>query len=156
MIRVVASAGLMMWATCFPALAQESHLTIVSKAAKFEDVRQDVGDAIVNAGLVVDFNGHIGRMLERTAGAVGATKPLYTNAEYFTFCAAALSRAAMEADPANLGYCPYVVFVYERADQPGRVHVGYRRPVGGGSDASKAALAAIDALLAKIVKESLK
>ncbi len=156
MIRVVATAGLMLWAVCSQAVAQDNHLAIVSKPAKFEDVRQDIGDAIVNAGLVVDFNGHIGKMLERTAGAVGAAKPLYTNAEYFTFCAAALSRAAMEADPANIGYCPYVVFVYERVDQPGRVHAGYRRPAGGGSAASKAALAAIDALLEKIVKESMK
>jgi uncharacterized protein (DUF302 family) len=156
MIRVVASAGLMLMVAMSAPRAQEPHLTIVSKTAKFEDVRQDLNDAIVNAGLVVDFNGHIGKMLDRTAGAVGAAKPLYTNAEYFTFCAAALSRAAMEADPANIGYCPYVVFVYERVDQPGRVHVGYRRPVTSGTEASKSALAAIDALLGRIVKESVK
>jgi uncharacterized protein (DUF302 family) len=156
MIRILAAARLVMMFVCVPAQAQQADLAIVSKAAKYEDVRQDLADAIVNAGLVVDFNGHVGKMLERTAGAVGAAKPLYANAEYFTFCAAALSRAAMEVDPANVGYCPYVVFVYERAAEPGTVYAGYRRPMGGSTDAARAALGAIDRLLEKILNESMK
>ena len=67
-------------------------------------------------------------MLERTGADVGSTKKIYANAEFFMFCSAKLSRAMIEADPANVGYCPYVVFLYEAAEKPGEIVVGYRRP----------------------------
>ena len=95
-------------------------------------------------------------MLERTGADVGSSKPVYRQAEYFTFCSAKLSRSMMEADPANIGFCPYVVFIYETAAAPGTISVGYRRPPAQGSDASRAALADIDALLDGIVKEAVK
>ena len=76
--------------------------------------------------------------------------------EFLTFCSAKLSRAMMEADLANVGFCPYVVFVYEAAGKPGETVVGYRRPAITGNDASKAALAEIDKLLDGIVKDAVK
>ncbi|HZT48206.1 MAG TPA: DUF302 domain-containing protein, partial [Hyphomicrobiaceae bacterium] len=78
-------------------------------------------------------------------------------AEFVTFCSAKLSRAMMEADPANIAYCPYVIFIYEAADRPGETVVGYRRPRPAGSDeASRKALADIDALLDGIVSDAVK
>jgi hypothetical protein len=62
----------------------------------------------------------------------------------------------MEADAANLGYCPYVIFIYETAAGPGTVHVGYRPPTPQGSDISKAALAEVERLLDAIAKEAVK
>jgi hypothetical protein len=51
------------------------------------------------------------------------------------FCSAVASRQAMEADIGNIAFCPYVLFVYEAADDPGTVVVGFRRlPEGGGRD----------------------
>ena len=94
-------------------------------------------------------------MLERTGADVGSNKQIYVNAEFVLFCSAKLSRAMVEADPGNLGYCPYVVFLYEAAATPGEIVVGYRRPAAG-NEASKQALAAIDALLDGIVKEAVK
>lgn len=98
------------------------------RGAKFEDVRDDLRLAIEGAGLVVDYHSHINRMLERTGKDVGSTRKLYVDAEAFVFCSAALSRRTMEADPANIAFCPYSIVVYERADQPGTVHVAYRAP----------------------------
>jgi hypothetical protein len=128
-----------------------------SKAAPCEDVKFELSDAIIRRGLVVDHTGQIGTMLERTGPDVGSTKPLYARAEFFTFCSAKFSRAMMEADLGNIAFCPYVVFIYEAANKPGETVVGYRKPMlASGGEASKKALADIDALLDGIVKDAVK
>jgi uncharacterized protein (DUF302 family) len=127
-----------------------------AKKASYEDVKFELTNAIVDRGLSIDFTGQIGRMLERTGADVGSTKPLYKQAEFFAFCSAKLSRAMMEADLANVGFCPYVVFIYEAAEKPGETVIGYRRPSSSGSDASKKALAEIDALLDGIIRDAVK
>lgn len=122
--------------------------------APFADAVADLNDAIVNRGLHIDYHGFIGRMLDRTAADVGASEKIYANAEFFTFCSATFSRDMMAADPGNIGYCPYVVFAFERAATPGVVEIGYRRlPITGDAAAQKA-LTEIDALLDGIVKEA--
>ena len=127
---------------------------IVAVEGAFEDVAAYVADAIVNRGLVIDYRGHIGRMLKRTGADAGSAKPLYRDAQFFQFCSAVWSRRTMEADPRNIAYCPYVVFVYELAAKPGLVHVGYRRPSPTGPAPSRKALAAVDRLLDAIVREA--
>ena len=127
-----------------------------AKKAAFDDVKFELTNAIIGRGLIIDYTGQIGKMLERTGADVGSTKPLYAHAEFMTFCSAKLSRAMMEADPANIGFCPYVVFVYEAAGKPGETVVGYRRLALVGNKASKKALAEIDALLNGIVKQAVK
>jgi len=127
-----------------------------SKKAPFDDVKFELTNAIIARGLTVDYTGAIGKMLERTGADVGSTKPLYANAEFLTFCSAKLSRRMMEAELGNVAFCPYVVFLYEAADTPGEIVVGYRRPATAGSEATKAALAEIDVLLDAIVKDAVK
>lgn len=117
-----------------PALAADDVTTHVSEAP-FATVIADLEDAIVNRGYVIDYRGHIGEMLKRTAGDVGSAKPLYRNAEFFQFCSAVVSRKAMEADIANIAYCPYVLFAYEAEAEAGKVVVGFRKlPAGPGRD----------------------
>jgi hypothetical protein len=54
----------------------------------------------------------------------------------------------MEADIANIAYCPYVLFAYESAEDPGKVTLGFRRlPEGGGRDE-------VNALLEEIAGEA--
>ena len=134
--------------------AQE--LKTYSKKGGYEDVKFELNDAIIRRGLAIDYTGHINKMLERTGADVGSTKRVYNNAEFFMFCSAKLSRDMIEADPANVGYCPYVIFLYEAADKPGEIVVGYRRPQPKGDAASQKALAAIDTLLDGIVKEAVQ
>ena len=138
----------------FQVLAQEGQLKRYAKKSSYDDVRFDLHNAIIGRGLTIDFVGQLSKMLERTGADVGSTKPIYKNAEYFTFCSAKLSRAMMEADPSNAGFCPYVVFVYETVTEPGTTYVGFRRLQSEGSAASKAAFAEIDQLLDGIVKEA--
>jgi len=122
--------------------------------AAFEDISFGLENAIVNRGLVIDYTSHIGEMLERTGADVGAAKSLYSNAQTMLFCSAVLSRKAMEADPANIAYCPYAVFAYEQADMPGKIVFGYRELPERGSEGSKAALGEVNSLLADIIAEA--
>ncbi|MEE9375002.1 MAG: DUF302 domain-containing protein [Rhizobiaceae bacterium] len=154
-LKIIAKAAmtcLVVCASLFPTQAAEITEYVVE--APFEDVRQDLGDGVVNLGYKVDYEAFIGDMLARTASDVGAKKSIYKKAEFIQFCSAVLSRAAMEADPANIAFCPYILFAYERTDEPGKVHVGFRRLDEQGSDASKAALAKINTILDSIAKEA--
>ena len=133
--------------TCFPAFGQDA-VTRLAADAPFEQVIADLEAAIVNRGYVVDYRGNIGEMLKRTAGDLGNRPALYRNAEFFQFCSAVVSRKAMEADTANIAFCPYVLFAYETEAKPGEVMVGFRRlPPGGGRDE-------VNALLEGIVREA--
>jgi hypothetical protein len=145
--------AMMAWSAS--AAAQE--IRVYTKKAAFDDVKFELSNVIIGRGLTVDYTGQIGKMLERTGADLGASKPLYKQAEFMTFCSAKLSRAMMEADPTNVGYCPYVVFIYETVSSPGEIAVGYRRPMAAaGSDDTRKALADIDALLDGIVKDAVK
>jgi len=94
----------------------------------FDGIAFDVESAIVDKGLVIDVKGDVGQMLQRTGKDVSeGAKDIYVGAKYFAFCSAVHSRNMMEADPATMGLCPYVVFVYETKATPGEVVVGYRK-----------------------------
>ena len=123
-------------------------MRIYAVEGDFADVRLDIESAIINRGLVIDHESFVGEMLNRTAEDVGSERQVYTEADTFQFCSATVSRRMMEADPANLAYCPFVIFVYELADAEGTVHVGYRRPPQNG------ALAEVDQFLDEIVRDA--
>ena len=127
-----------------------------TKTGSFDDVKFDLTNAIIERGLVIDHTGNVAAMLARTGAEVGSTKTLYRHGEYMIFCSAKLSREMMEADPANIGFCPFVVFIYERADKPGDIVVGYRPPAARGSPASVAAITAVRTLLRDIVADAVK
>jgi len=108
------------------ARAESPGITTYPAQGSFEDAAFGIETAIVGRGLVVDHVSHVGEMLTRTAADVGATTELYTQADVFLFCSAVLSRRMMEANPDNIAHCPYSVFAYELAGQPGTVQIGYR------------------------------
>lgn len=90
-----------------------------------------------------------------TVKDVGSARKLYPDAQAFFFCGTALSRKAMEADPANASLCPYSMMVYATAREPEKVFVSYCRPWRpDGSAASKAALKEVEALLEGIAREA--
>jgi uncharacterized protein (DUF302 family) len=136
-------------------MAEAHPVVTYSRRASFEEVRDDLVFAIAGKGLVVDHESRINGMLERTGKDVGSTRRLYADARAFVFCSALVSRRTMEADPANVAFCPYTIVVYETLEQPGTVHVAYRRPWRpDGSAASKAALEEVAALLDSIAREA--
>lgn len=109
-----------------PSVAGTGDAYVRTVDGSFEDVTFAVEQAITNEGLVIDLTSHVGEMLARTKADVGGEKDLFTQADIFSFCSAKISREVMEADPANIQHCPYTIFVYERADAPGKIVVGHR------------------------------
>jgi uncharacterized protein (DUF302 family) len=149
---------LMAWLLPFSivALAADPHPVVsYTKQGKFDNVRDDLKMAIESRGLVIDYHAFISRMLERTGKDVGSARPIYSNAEAFSFCSAALSRKTMEADPANMSQCPYNIVVYATVQAPEQVVVSYRRPWRpDGTAASKATLKEVETLLDRIAREA--
>jgi uncharacterized protein (DUF302 family) len=105
------------------AAASAEGVSTYTTDASFEDAAFAVEQAIVGRGLVVDFVSHVGEMLARTRSDVGSDVELFDAADVFLFCSAVTSRSVMEADPLNIAYCPYGIFV---ADKDGEVMVGFR------------------------------
>ncbi|MBY6004139.1 DUF302 domain-containing protein [Salipiger bermudensis] len=92
----------------------------------FDDVIFGLENAIIDAGLVVDHVSHVGEMLERTRADVGSEVVLFDQADVYSFCSAQLSRQVMEADPMNIMFCPYDIFVAVRHDAPETTTIGFR------------------------------
>ncbi len=129
--------------------------TYVKKGA-IADTLTDLEEAIISKGLKIDYKGNVGGMLDRTGADVGSTKKVFTGAQYFQFCSASLTRQMVEADPANVGYCPFIVFAYESAAQPGEVVAGYRTLGPGSNEDSVKAIKAVTKMLDDIVKEAME
>jgi len=112
----------------------------------FEDAAFAVENAILGAGLVIDSTSHVGEMLERTKVDVGADKTIFSAADVFQFCSAKVSREVMEADPTNLRFCPYGLYVWQMPDSE-TATVGHNSYEGS--------MAPVQVLLSGIVKEAL-
>lgn len=114
----------------------------------FDDVTFGLESAIVDAGLVVDSISHTGEMLERTRTDVGSDVTLFLNADVFSFCSAKISREVMEADPMNIVFCPYDIFVMVRPDTPDVTTIGFRTYPEG-------AMKKVEALLDSIARAAI-
>lgn len=122
MKRFALAAATMLFAAT-AAIADE--MISYSTDDSFEDVVFGLENAIVDAGLVVDSVSHTGDMLERTRADVGSDVKIFEKADIYSFCSAAISRRVMEADPKNVIYCPYDIFVLQMPDDD-KVTIGYR------------------------------
>ena len=129
------------------ALAQDA--TTYPFDGSFEDATFAVESAIVDRGLVIDYRSHVGEMLNRTGADVGSEVKIYDQADVFLFCSAVLSRKVMEADPMNIAFCPYGIYVYELPETPGQIGVAHREYPEG-------PMQEVQALLADIVETALK
>lgn len=128
-----------------PLAAWADEPRVVTYDGSFDDARFAVENAIVNAGLVIDSESHVGEMLNRTGADVGSDKELFKEADIFVFCSAVVSREVMEADPMNIAHCPYGIFVAETEDG---VMIGRR-------DYPEGAMDKVEALLDGIIDEAL-
>ena len=105
-----------------------------AKAGTFDDVSENLRDAIIKRGFVIDYVGQLNAMLERTAADTGTvsdtgSKSPYRHALYMQFCPAKLTHEAVNASPLAIANCPVALYVYELRYEPGKIHVGYRLPV---------------------------
>jgi uncharacterized protein (DUF302 family) len=134
-----------MTAMTLPAFAMDG-VTSYPFEGSFDDATFAVESAIVGRGLVIDHVSHTGDMLDRTKADVGSDVHLFDGADIFMFCSAELSRKVMEADPGNIAFCPYGIFV---TDREGKVMVGYRNFPDG-------PMQEVQAFLDEIVKEAME
>jgi uncharacterized protein (DUF302 family) len=136
-------------------VAAQPVVTYSKAGTTVDNVREDLRLAIESKGLVIDYESHLAKMLDRTGKDLGAAQPLYADARVLQFCSAQLSRKMMQADRSNAVLCPYALAVYATADKPDVVHVSYRRPMRpGGGPASRAALLEVNALLDGLAREA--
>lgn len=126
-----------------PLAAQDAAVTYPFEGS-FEDAAFAVESAIVDQGLVIDYVSHVGDMLNRTGEDVGSGTQIFAEADIYLFCSATVSRSVMEADPKNLVYCPYTIFVTER---DGKVEIGHPTYPEG-------AMQEVQALLEGIVEDA--
>lgn len=134
---------------------------IYSKAGKFEDVSENVKDAIIKRGFVVDYTGELNKMLERTAADTGTItsagkKSPFKNAQFMQFCPSKLTHEAVNASPFGIANCPIAIFIFEREHEQGKVHVGYRTPVSSASKLSREINKRLSATLHEIASEATK
>ncbi len=139
-----------------PAIGADDSSGVILRSveADFSDVLIDVESAIMNGGYVIDYQANIGDMLKRTAADVGSTESVYLNAQTWQFCSSILSRATMEANPANIAHCPYVIFAYETEASPGQVVVGFRTHKSDSDSASDESLLAVDKALTDVIDDA--
>lgn len=152
-------AAAFMTAIASPMAYADEGLKELTRTGNFAEVRDDVKNAIINRGYVVDYVGQFNKMLERTSEAVGSVteagaKSPYKDAEFMQFCAAKFTHEAISANPQNIVNCPYVVYVYELTAKPGLIHIGYRVPVSGPSKIARKAVSKIDSMLNDIITEA--
>jgi uncharacterized protein (DUF302 family) len=143
-------------ALCLAAAAAGAQpvVSYVKQGARFEEVRDDLRQAIESRGLVLDYQSHIGTMLERTGKDLGSGPSPFVDAQVLQFCSAAATRAMVQADPANVVLCPYSIAVYATRARPDQVVVSYRRPTRPGAPASRAALREVERLIDGIAREA--
>lgn len=135
-------------AVVFSTAAAAQDMVTYSTTDSFDDVIFGLENAITDKGLLVDAVSHVGEMLERTRADVGSDVVLFRNADVISFCSAALSRKVMEADPMNIRFCPYDVFVAQTEADPDNVIIGYRTFPDG-------PMKEVEALLDEIVHSAL-
>jgi len=122
---------------------------------QYDFVVDGIKGAIGDRGIKINGVNYIGKMLKRTADAVGATEEIYVHGQAYNFCSSTLSRATMEADPHNIAFCPYIITIYELKSEPGNIYITYRKPLLVGKEDSVKALQAIGDLLDGIVDDAI-
>src|SRR4030066_1458139 len=119
--------AVMLIAACPPPKPATPATSVVrySVEGEFDSVRDDLQNAIIAKGLVIDNTSYIAKMLERTGKDGGSTKAIYTenHGQAFSFCSATTSRKTMEADAHNMAFCPYSLGVHRTGADPKKVYV---------------------------------
>ena len=156
MLRYLLLPLLIIISACATESERDSYMRLYTVQGNFEDVRDDVELAITDRGMKINNVSHIGNMLARTGKDIGDSRKIFEQAEALEFCSAVVSRRMMEADPHNIVFCPYIIYVYTLPGEKNRVYVAFRRPQPVGSPESRAALATVEKMLTGIVADAIE
>jgi len=95
---------------------------------EFDQVKEDLVMAIESQGAVISYIAHSSAMLNRTAPALGISRPVYHKAEIVLFCKAEISHAMLREDPHSLALCPYPIAIYLLYEKPNTIYLSVRKP----------------------------
>jgi len=96
----------------------------------FEDISSNIRDSIEGKGINVAHVLPAGDMLHRTGPTFGYKSDVYSQAQTFEFCSAAISHKLARQNPENIVLCPFTISVYTLKESPEIVNLSYRIPVG--------------------------
>ncbi len=132
--------------------AHASQFNAVASDDAFEDVVDNVKDAIVGRGLNISDVLTAAEMLNRTGHDLGHETNVFSQAVTVTFCSAALSHELVAITPNNIVLCPFAISVYQLSSDSNTVHVTYRTPEAGAD--SKAIIGKVEQLIKSIIQEA--
>jgi uncharacterized protein (DUF302 family) len=121
---------------------------------EFENIRDNVRNAIIERGMNIASELHASEMLNRTAPDLGIERNVFLNAVSIEFCSAMISHKLVMAHASNMVLCPFTISIYVLSEDPAKVFVAYKPPTAG--DESSEVLEEIKSLLQAIVTESLE
>ena len=132
--------------------AHATHFNAVQSSESYEDVLENIKDAIIGRGLNISNVLSASEMLNRTGHDLGYNKNVFKHAETVEFCSASLSHQLVSINPNNMVLCPFTISVYQLSEDSGTVHVTYRTPEAGKESAE--VIDKVDQLIKSIVQEA--
>ena len=146
--RIITTALLAMF--CLAAHATE--FNTVQSSESYEDMMENIKDAIIGRGLNISNVLSASEMLNRTGHDLGYDRNVFKHAETVEFCSAALSHELVSINPNNMVLCPFTISVYQLSEDSDTVHVTYRTPEAGKESAE--VISKVDQLIKSIVQEA--
>lgn len=108
---------------------------VVQSTESYEDVVENVTDAIIGRSLNISNVLHIGEMLNRTGENFGYEKNVFRQAEIIQFCSANLAHQMVSVNPNNMVLCPFAISIYQLNNDDTTVYLAYRTPTASQDDA---------------------
>ncbi len=134
-----------------PVLAK--HITTTIVEAEYQDVRDDLLDAVKGKGLNIAGVFHASEMLKNTKSVFNFRRDVYQNAEIIEFCSAGISHDISRANHLNILLCPFKIAVYNLEKDPKKVYVVWAMPEAV-DDKSKKAILKIGTLIKSIIEDA--
>lgn len=129
-----------------------TQFSAVQSDEAYEDVVDNIKDAIIGRGLNISDVLPAGEMLNRTGHDLGYDTNVFSHAETIAFCSAALSHQLVAVTPNNIVLCPFTISVYQLSSDKDTVHVTYRTPEAGAD--SKVIVDKVEKLIKSIIQEA--
>jgi uncharacterized protein (DUF302 family) len=130
----------------------DGSVTTYPSQADFAATRENLKNAVTNQGLLISGEMHLGEMLQRTGPDLGFEQ-VFAQVESIQFCSALMAHRMIQANPSNLGTCPFSVLIYARSESPDKVYLAFRVPQLAGDESGELAQA-IRGMLDTIVSEA--
>ncbi|MBT3195497.1 MAG: DUF302 domain-containing protein [Candidatus Ruthia sp.] len=133
--------------------AQAKHVTTTIVEAEYQDVRDDLVDAVKGKGLNIAGVFHASEMLSNTKSVFNFRKNIYKNAEIIEFCSAGISHDISRANHLNILLCPFKIAVFNLEKDPKKVYVVWAAPEAI-DEKSKKAVLKIGGLISAIIEDA--